>query len=414
MSLDLEHLRSALPAYDIGDELGQGGMGVVVSGQHRQLGRRVAIKQLPAAFASDPSARRRFTAEAQVLASLDHPHVVPVYDYVESDGLCLLVMELLPGGTLRSRVTDAGGITSSHAMAATLACLSGLSAAHRRGVLHRDIKPENMLFAASGVLKVTDFGIAKVADSPGTVLTRRGEVIGTPAYIAPEQARGLQLSPATDVYGVATMLYELIAGVLPFPGGDDMSLLFQHAYEKPVSLLDTAPSLPEPVAAAVMRGLATEPADRYETAESFGIALAEAGAEAWGPGWLLAEPVPVMDAGPVVSAAGQPAAAGRAAAAVAGRATVPGAAGGAVAATVAVPVSGAETVSGAVASAAPETMATPVPGQAPARPGRRRQVIIAAVVVAVIVAVIVVILETHLFTVYKSNGLGPIRGVMYG
>ena len=144
----------------------------MVSGQHRQLGRRVAIKQLPAAFASDPSARRRFTAEAQVLASLDHPHVVPVYDFVESGGLCLLVMELLPGGTLRSRVTDAGGITSSHAVAATLACLSGLCAAHRRGVLHRDIKPENMLFAASGVLKVTDFGIAKVADSPGTVLTR--------------------------------------------------------------------------------------------------------------------------------------------------------------------------------------------------------------------------------------------------
>ena len=309
MSLDRELLSNALPAYDIGDELGQGGMGVVVSGQHRQLGRRVAIKQLPAAFASDPSARRRFTAEAQVLASLDHPHVVPVYDYVESEGLCLLVMELLPGGTLRSRVTSAGGITASHAVAATLACLSGLSAAHRRGVLHRDIKPENMLFAASGVLKVTDFGIAKVSGSPGTVLTRRGEVIGTPAYIAPEQARGLALSPATDVYGVATMLYELLAGVLPFPGGgDEMALLFQHAYEKPVPLLDAAPGVPEPVAAAVMRGLATEPADRYDTAESFGVALAEAGAEAWGPGWLRAEPVPVMDAGPVIGAAGQPSA----------------------------------------------------------------------------------------------------------
>src|SRR6516164_2886145 len=127
MSLDRELLSNALPAYDIGDELGQGGMGVVVSGQHRQLGRRVAIKQLPAEFASDPSARRRFVAEAQVLASLDHPHVVPVYDFVERDGLCLLVMELLPGGTLRGRV-DAGGITAQHAVAATLACLSGLSA----------------------------------------------------------------------------------------------------------------------------------------------------------------------------------------------------------------------------------------------------------------------------------------------
>ena len=418
MSLDRELLSNALPAYEIGDELGQGGMGVVVSGQHRQLGRRVAIKQLPAAFASDPSARRRFTAEAQVLASLDHPHVVPVYDYVESEGLCLLVMELLPGGTLRSRVTGAGGITASHAVAATLACLSGLSAAHRRGVLHRDIKPENMLFAASGVLKVTDFGIAKVSGSPGTVLTRRGEVIGTPAYIAPEQARGLALSPATDVYGVATMLYELLAGVLPFPGGgDEMALLFQHAYEKPVPLLDAAPGVPEPVAAAVMRGLATEPADRYDTAESFGVALAEAGAEAWGPGWLRAEPVPVMDAGPVIGAAGQPSsgqpsAGGRAAAATRSAAPAAGQATAPAAAVAAAPETVASVVPETVASAAPETVAAPVPEQAPARAGRRRQVIIAAVVVAAIVAVIVIILETHVFTVYKG-GIGPIRGVTY-
>ncbi len=397
MSLDRELLSNALPAYDIGDELGQGGMGVVVSGQHRQLGRHVAIKQLPAAFAADPAARRRFMSEAQVLASLDHPHVVPVYDFVEHDGLCLLVMELLPGGTLRSRVTDTGGITAAHAVAASLACLSGLSAAHRRGVLHRDIKPENMLFASTGVLKVTDFGIAKVAGSPGTVLTRRGEVIGTPAYIAPEQARGLQLSSATDVYGVATMLYELLAGVLPFPGdGDDMALLFQHAYEKPVPLLDAAPGVPEPVAAVVMRGLATEPADRYDTAESFGIALAEAGAQAWGPGWLLAEPVPVMDAGAIISAAGQPAAPARSGAA-------PGAVGSQSAARPA-----AET---AVTGTAPETVAAAAVARS--APSRRRQIIVAAVVVAVIVAVIVVILEAHVFTVYKS-GIGPIRGVMYG
>ena len=385
--------------------------------------RRVAIKQLPAAFASDPSARRRFMAEAQVLASLDHPHVVPVYDFVERDGLCLLVMELLPGGTLRGKVTGADGITAQHAVAATLACLSGLSAAHRRGVLHRDIKPENMLFAASGVLKVTDFGIAKVAGSPGTVLTRQGEVIGTPAYIAPEQARGLQLSPATDVYGVATMLYELLAGVLPFPGGGDgMAVLFQHAYEKPVPLLEAAPGVPEPVAAVVMHGLATEPADRYATAESFGVALAEGGAHSWGPGWLLAEPVPIMDAGAIISAGGQPAAPAGAAAAPAGAPTAAPTAASTAAPTVATPSagsagSGAVTVAPGAAATVPETVAAQPPGQPAAdrpRAGRRRQVIIAAVVVVVIVAVIVVIVQTHLFTVYKSNGIGPLRAVMYG
>ena len=306
MNFDRELLSAVLPAYDIGGELGQGGMGVVVSGQHRQLGRRVAIKQLPEAFAADPGVRRRFTAEAQVLASLDHPHVVPVYNFVEREGICLLVMELLPGGTLRSRVAG-GGCTAPYAVAVSLACLSGLSAAHRRGILHRDVKPENMLFAASGVLKVTDFGIAKVIGGPGTVLTRVGNVVGTPAYIAPEQVRGGKLSPATDVYALATMLYELLAGVLPFSietEGEDLALLFKHAYEKPVPLRDVAPGVPDPVAATVMRGLATEPADRFGTAEAFGAALAESATQAWGPGWLAAEQVPIMDAGPMIGIAG--------------------------------------------------------------------------------------------------------------
>ena len=162
MAFDRDLLSNALPAYDIGDELGKGGMGVVVSGQHRQLDRRVAIKQLPVSVAADPEIRRRFTAEARVLASLDHPHLVPVYNFVEREDVCLLVMEFLPGGTLRHRVAAAGGFTAAHAVAVTLACTSGLSAAHRRGILHRDVKPENMLFATSGVLKVADFGIAKV------------------------------------------------------------------------------------------------------------------------------------------------------------------------------------------------------------------------------------------------------------
>src|SRR5215469_9980061 len=154
MTIDRELLGSLLPAYDIGDIVGRGSWGYVVSGQHRQLDRQVAIKQLPANLATDPAVRRRFTAEARVLASLDHPHVVPVFDFVERDGVCLLVMELLPGGTLRSRVSAAGGFAARHAVAVSLACASGLGAAHRRGILHRDVKPENMLFAASGVIKV--------------------------------------------------------------------------------------------------------------------------------------------------------------------------------------------------------------------------------------------------------------------
>ena len=430
MNFDRELLSTVLPAYDIGGELGQGGMGVVVSGQHRQLGRRVAIKQLPEAFAADPGVRRRFTAEAQVLASLDHPHVVPVYDFVEREGICLLVMELLPGGTLRSRVAGSG-CTAPYAVAVSLACLSGLSAAHRRGILHRDVKPENMLFAASGVLKVTDFGIAKVIGGPGTVLTRVGDVVGTPAYIPPEQVRGGKLSPATDVYALATMLYELLAGVLPFSietEGEDLALLFKHAYEKPVPLRDVAPGVPGPVAATVMRGLATEPADRFGTAEAFGAALAESATQAWGPGWLAAEQVPIMDAGPMTGIAGHPSGA-RPAAPPAGPGSSPAGptlapAGSALgptlspagpgitpAAPATMPAGRADAVSqaptqGGEGIAAASGTAAPVQERSPAA---RRRVTTAVVVVAVILVVILAIfLLPKMFHVYKSSAdLGP-------
>lgn len=306
MSVDRRLIGDALPAYDIGEVLGQGGWGVVLAGRHRHLDRQVAIKQLPAAFATDPAARRRFTAEARVLASLDHPHVVPVFDYVERDDLCLLVMELLPGGTLRQRSTGAG-FTAPEAVAIALGCAAGLSAAHMRGVLHRDVKPENMLFAASGVVKVTDFGIAKVVGGPETIVTRAGDVLGTPAYIAPEQVRGGALSPATDVYGLATMLYELLAGALPFiDEGDAMAVLFKHAYEAPIPLGETDAQVPAAVAAVVMRALTTDPVERYETAESFGVALGAACAEAWGESWLEAEGVPVLGAPTIVAAAQRP------------------------------------------------------------------------------------------------------------
>jgi serine/threonine-protein kinase len=309
-------LAEALPSYDIGGELGRGGWGVVLAGRHRQLGREVAIKQVAPTFAADPAVRRRFVEEARVLASVDHPHVVPVYDFVERDGLCVLVMELLPGGTLRARMA-AGRPTASHAVALTLACTAGIDAAHRRGVLHRDVKPENMMFAGTGAVKVTDFGLAKVVGGSLTLATRAGEVLGTPAYIAPEQARGDTVSPATDVYALATMLYEMLSGTLPFRDeGNPVGLLFKHAFEAPLPLLDAAPSVPAPVASVVMRGLATDPADRFASAAAFGAALSAAAGDVWGPGWLAAEPVPVMGAGAIVAGSPGPVSGGASAAPV--------------------------------------------------------------------------------------------------
>jgi serine/threonine protein kinase len=411
MSVDRELLSRVLPAYDIGEVLGAGGWGVVVAGQHRQLHRRVAIKQLPSELSADPAVRRRFTAEARVLASLDHPHVVPVYDFVERDGVCLLVMELLPGGTLRSRASDGAGLTAPRAVALALACASGLSAAHRRGILHRDVKPDNMLFAASGVLKVTDFGIAKVISGADTVMTRAGDVLGTPAYIAPEQVLGGELSPATDVYGLATMLYQLLAGVFPFShDGPAVALLFKHAHQAPTPLRDVAPHVPEAVAAVVMRGLATDPGQRFQTAESFGAALAQAGTKAWHAGWLWAEQVPILDAEPIVNAAGYPSAPRSA---VAPPTIAPG--------LLTRQEPPGTLPSGAVGSgndAPADRTAQPLATQA-SSPGpkardsatleardssaSRRRIVVAAVVVAVIVlAIIAILVLPGLFKVYRS------------
>jgi Protein kinase domain len=302
MALEREQVAQALPSYEIGVELGRGAWGVVISAEHRALGRQVAVKQLPRAFAADAAVRARFVTEARLLASLDHPHVVPVFDYVEKDGLCLLVMELLPGGTVWSRFI-AQGFTPPAACATVLATAAGLQAAHEKHVLHRDVKPENLMFSSEGVLKVTDFGIAKVIGGDSTLATRAGEVLGTPAYIAPEQARGAPLSPATDVYALATLLYELLSGQLPFPEeADAIALLFKHAYEDPTPLDKKASNVPRAVVPVVMRGLATAPEDRYASAESFAVALAESCTSVWGPGWLAAEGVPVMGAGQVVAA----------------------------------------------------------------------------------------------------------------
>lgn len=301
-----DEIVSALPSYEIGGEIGRGSWGVVLKGHHRQLGRDVAVKQLPMEFAADPDVRRRFVNEARLLASLDHPHIVPIYDYIERDKLCLLVMEYLPGGTVWSHFTTTG-ITMETSCSLTMATCAGLQYAHDRGVLHRDIKPENLMFSGSDTLKVTDFGIAKMVSGTHTMATRAGEVLGSPAYIAPEQATGGELGPATDVYATAVMLYELLSGRLPFPeDGDPLMVLYRHVHEPPTPILEIAPNVPPQIAGVVMRGLATQVSERYQTAEQFGVAIAEAGAGVWGPGWLNRAAITMMGGGPIQAAAERP------------------------------------------------------------------------------------------------------------
>jgi len=305
VNLDDDRVMAALPAYEIGEELGRGAWGVVRAGRHRQLGRDVAIKQLPPVAALDPAVRGRFVAEARVLAGLDHPHIVPVYDFVECEGLCLLIMERLTGGTLWDRFI-VGDLDVPASCAAILAACAGLHHAHQRGTLHRDIKPANLMFSADGVLKVTDFGMAKVVGGSITLASPEGQVLGTPAYMAPEQASGRRLGPGTDIYAVATVLYELLSGRLPFPkDSKPIATLYRHVHEQPLPLREIAPWVPDPVADVTMTALSTSPVDRYESAEAFGVALAMAAFEVWGAGWLSQAGLAVSDSLIITAASGE-------------------------------------------------------------------------------------------------------------
>lgn len=305
MSLDRRQMEAALPGYDIGAELGRGAFGLVFDGTHRALGRRVAIKQLPRALAADPDVRARFLSEARIVASLAHPHIVPVYDYVERDGLCLLVFEHLGGGTLGARLRS-GPLDAGSVAAIGLALAGALDHAHGRGVLHRDIKPDNILFAADGTPKLSDFGIAKILEAESG-LTAAGSVVGTPAYMAPEQALGAKLSPATDLYSTGVVLYEALTGRLPFPPTDSATgQLLQHAHDAPLAIEQVAPSVPPAIAAVVMRCLAKDPADRWPTAAAFAADLAAAATADLGPGWLASAGFPLT---PPSAVAAQPVAA---------------------------------------------------------------------------------------------------------
>src|SRR5581483_2604242 len=222
-------------------------------------------------------------SEARMLAALEHPHIVPIYDFVEHEGLCLLVMERLTGGTVWNRART-GGFTLESSCAVIVAACAALHYAHAHGVLHRDVKPENMMFSAKNVLKVTDFGIAKVVGGAATVATRAGDVLGTPAYMAPEQAMGAELTPATDVYAVGTVLY-------------------RHVHEAPEPLSKAAPHVPRPLADVTAKALERDPNERYGDAELLAVGLASACADIWGPEWMTDTDMAITASGPVLQAA---------------------------------------------------------------------------------------------------------------
>ncbi len=255
--------------YEIGEILGYGGMAEVHRGRDVRLGREVAVKVLRADLARDPSFQARFRREAQAAASLNHPAIVAVYDTGEEDMLGnqpYIVMEYVEGRTLRDVLKIEGRLMPRRAMEIVADVCAALDFSHRNGIVHRDVKPGNVMITPTGAVKVMDFGIARaVADNAATV-TQTAAVIGTAQYLSPEQARGENVDARSDVYSTGVLLFELITGSPPFTGDSPVAVAYQHVRENAPPPSSLNPDVPPELDAIVLKAMAKNPANRYQSA----------------------------------------------------------------------------------------------------------------------------------------------------
>ncbi|HEY4688799.1 MAG TPA: serine/threonine-protein kinase [Anaerolineae bacterium] len=262
-----------LGAYEIGEPVGQGGMATVYKAYQPSMNRTVAIKVLPPQLAQNATFLARFRREAQVIAHLEHAHILPVYDYGESDGSVYIAMRYLDSGSLQKRI-DAGRMPLRDIHKHLTQIASALDYAHQQGVVHRDIKPTNVLIDRQGDAFLTDFGIAKMVE--GTLdLTGTG-VIGTPQYMSPEQGQGLEVDGRSDVYSLGIVLYEMLTGRLPFEAETPLAVVVKHITAPLPPARTFAPDLPEAIEAVLNKTLAKKPEDRYTTAGELAAALDQA------------------------------------------------------------------------------------------------------------------------------------------
>ncbi|MGH7718879.1 MAG: serine/threonine-protein kinase, partial [Gemmatimonadaceae bacterium] len=244
--------------YTLERELGRGGMATVYLAEEKKHGRKVAIKVLRAELAASLGAER-FLREIRIAASLSHPHIVPLIDSGDADGLLYYVSPYVPGGSLRDRLVREGPLAIKDALRTAQEVGAGLDYAHRAGFVHRDVKPENILFADGHAL-LADFGVARAlcaTASTSDAVTDAGLALGTPAYMSPEQAAGeRELGSASDVYSLACVVYEMLAGRPPFAGADVRATMAKHVTETPRPLRALRPDAPPAVERAVARALA--------------------------------------------------------------------------------------------------------------------------------------------------------------
>ena len=247
--------------------LGAGGMAQVYLTHDEVLDRHVALKILREQYAEDEEFVERFRREARSAASLSHPNIVSIYDQGRSeDGAYYIAIEYVPGGTLKERMRREGVFTSHAAVEVALQITDALSEAHEKGVIHRDIKPQNVLLTHKGDVKVTDFGIARAAASASSVATATGAVLGTAAYMSPEQARGEPVGPQSDLYSLGVVLYEMLTGALPYEAEGPIAQAMMHISEPPRSPRQVNRKVPEPLDALTLKLLAKDSEDRYPSA----------------------------------------------------------------------------------------------------------------------------------------------------
>jgi eukaryotic-like serine/threonine-protein kinase len=256
--------------YRILHRVGSGGMAEVYCAQDLQLGRKVALKILYRRFAEDREFVERFRREASSAAGLQHPNVVSVYDRGEYDGTYYIAMEYLEGRSLKDIVRDEAPLDPERAIDLTIQVLRAARFAHRRGIIHRDLKPHNVIVDAEGRAKVTDFGIARAGASD---MTQTGSIMGTAQYLSPEQAQGIAVSAASDIYSIGIMLYELLTARVPFDGDSAVTIALKQVNERPTPPSVYNPAVTPDLEAIVMRALEKEPARRFQDADEFISAL---------------------------------------------------------------------------------------------------------------------------------------------
>ncbi|GAB2887817.1 hypothetical protein GCM10027074_65200 [Streptomyces deserti] len=267
-----------IAGYRIEQEIGRGGMAVVYRARDLRLERTVALKLLAPELARNDTFRRRFTHESRAAAAIDHPHIVPVFEAGETDGILYIAMRYVSGSDLRHLLDREGPLPPPTALRVAAQVASALDAAHDHGLVHRDVKPGNILVSRGTDSEhpehvyLTDFGLTKKSLSL-TGFTTVGQFVGTLDYVAPEQISGRPVDARCDVYGFACVVHETLTGHPPFRRDDDMALLWAHQYDDPPPLTRARPDLPEQVDAVFAKALAKNPEDRYPSCLAFVTAL---------------------------------------------------------------------------------------------------------------------------------------------